>query len=97
MYDMHRSRRGIVRVTTAELVRNWGTLADRALVEPVTVTRNGRDRLVVISAEEYARLKRRDRRVVRTEELSEDEVEMIARAEPSAEHAHLDRLLDEQA
>lgn len=86
-----------MRVTTAEFVRNWGRIADRALVEPVTVTRNGRDRLVVISAEEYARLKRRDRRVVRTEELSEAEVEMIARAEPPAETAHLDELLDGEA
>ncbi|MCK8788152.1 type II toxin-antitoxin system Phd/YefM family antitoxin [Roseomonas sp. NAR14] len=84
-------------MTTAEFVRNWGRIADRALVEPVTVTRNGRDRLVVISAEEYARLKRRDRRVVRTEELSEAEVEMIARAEPPAETAHLDKLLDGEA
>nr|WP_254452865.1 type II toxin-antitoxin system prevent-host-death family antitoxin [Roseicella sp. DB1501] len=67
------------------------------MVEPVTVTRNGRDRLVVISAEEYARLKRRDRRVVRAEELSEAEIEMIARAEPPAETAQLDELLDGEA
>ncbi|NOG74235.1 type II toxin-antitoxin system prevent-host-death family antitoxin [Roseicella sp. DB1501] len=86
-----------MRVTTAEFVRNWGRIADRALVEPVTVTRNGRDRLVVISAEEYARLKRRDRRVVRAEELSEAEIEMIARAEPPAETAQLDELLDGEA
>jgi PHD/YefM family antitoxin component YafN of YafNO toxin-antitoxin module len=91
------SEEHVMRVTTAEFVRNWGALADRALVEPVTVTRNGRDRLVVISAEEYARLKRCDRRVVRTEDLTEEEIEMIARAEPPAEHAHLDKLLDEKA
>lgn len=86
-----------MRVTTAEFVRNWGQMADKALVEPVTVTSNGRDHLVMISAEEYARLKRRDRRVVRTEELSEAEVEMIARAEPPAGTAHLDALLDRGA
>lgn len=97
MYRAYSEQEGVVRVTTAEFVRNWGRIADRALVEPVTVTRNGRDRLVVISAEEYARLKRRDRRVVRTEELSEAEVEMIARAEPPAETAPLDRLLDGEA
>jgi hypothetical protein len=44
------------------------------------VTRNGRDCLVVISAEEYARLKRRDQHAVRAEGLTEEEVEMVARA-----------------
>jgi hypothetical protein len=35
------SEERVMRVTTAEFVRNWRALADRALVEPVTVTRNG--------------------------------------------------------
>ena len=42
-----------MRVSSVEFVRNYGTLADRALSEAVTITRNGRDRLVVLSAEEY--------------------------------------------
>ncbi|HZZ63707.1 MAG TPA: type II toxin-antitoxin system Phd/YefM family antitoxin [Roseiarcus sp.] len=33
------------------------------MTKPVVVTRNGRDRTVLISAEEYRRLKRRDRHV----------------------------------
>ena len=53
-----------MRVTTADFIKHYGSLADRALTEPVTITKNGRDRLVVLSAEEYARLKRRDRRVI---------------------------------
>jgi PHD/YefM family antitoxin component YafN of YafNO toxin-antitoxin module len=81
---------GAVRVTTAEFIKRYGTLADRALSEPVTITKNGRDRLVLLSADEYARLKRRDRRVVAAEELTEAEIELIARAEVPAEHAHLD-------
>ena len=84
-------------VITAELMREWGRLADTAMVEPVTVTRDGHDHLVVISAEEYARLKRRDRRVLRTEELTEGEIQVISRAEPPAETAQLDRLLDGEA
>jgi prevent-host-death family protein len=79
-----------MKVSTADFIKNYGTLADRALREPVTVTKNGRDRLVVLSAEEYARLKRRDRRVVRTGELSDEDVARIAKAEVPAEHAHLD-------
>jgi prevent-host-death family protein len=82
-----------MKVSTADFIKNYGTLADRALREPVTVTKNGRDRLVVLSAEEYARLKRRDRRVVRTGELSDEDVALIAKAEVPAEHAHLDEEL----
>ncbi len=79
-----------MRVTTAEFIKNYGSLADRALMEPVTITKNGRDRLVVVSVEEYDRLSRRDRRVLRPGELTEEQAELIARAEVPAEHAHLD-------
>jgi PHD/YefM family antitoxin component YafN of YafNO toxin-antitoxin module len=60
-----------MKVSTAEFIKNYGSLADKALTEPVTITKNGRDRLVMISAEEYLRLKRRDRRVVRLARLSQ--------------------------
>jgi PHD/YefM family antitoxin component YafN of YafNO toxin-antitoxin module len=79
-----------VRVTTAEFIKNYGALADKALIEPVTITKNGRDRLVVVSAEEYSRLARRDRRVIRPEELREEQVALIAKAEVPPEYAHLD-------
>lgn len=87
-----------MRVTTAEFIKGYGSLADRALSEPVTITKNGRDRLVLLSAEEYARLARHDRRVLRAEDLSDAEAELIAQAEVPAEHAHLDALFeDDQA
>jgi PHD/YefM family antitoxin component YafN of YafNO toxin-antitoxin module len=79
-----------MKVSTADFIKNYGTLADKALTEPVIITKNGRDRLVILSADEYARLKRRDRRVVRLEEFSDDEMALIAQAEVPAEHAHLD-------
>ena len=79
-----------MRVTTADFIKHYGTLADRALSEPVTITKNGRDRLVVLSAEEYERLCRRDRHVLRAGDLTDEEVALIARAEVPAEHAHLD-------
>lgn len=84
-----------MRVTTAEFIKGYGSLADRALTKPLTITKNGRDRLVLLSAEEYARLKRRDRQAMRVEELSDEVAELIARAEVPPEHAHLDALLDD--
>jgi hypothetical protein len=82
-----------MRVSTAEFIKSYGTLADRALIEPVTITKNGRDRLVVISAEEYDRLRRRDRRVIAAGELTDEEVTLIAKAEVPAEYAYLDEEL----
>ncbi len=79
-----------MKVTTADFIKNYGSLADKALIEPVTITKNGRDRLVMLSADEYERLKRRDRRVVRLEDFTEDEMALIARTETRAEDAHLD-------
>jgi PHD/YefM family antitoxin component YafN of YafNO toxin-antitoxin module len=79
-----------MKVSTAEFIKNYGSLADKALTEPVVITKNGRDRLVVLSADEYARLKRRDRRVVRLEEFTDEEMALIAQAEARPEDAHLD-------
>ncbi len=52
-----------VTVTAAEFHRNVGHYQDVALTKPVAITKNGRGRTVLLSAEEYARLKRRDRQV----------------------------------
>ena len=47
--------------TSADFHRRIGHYQDRALVEPIMVTRNGRNRVVLISADEFHRLKRLER------------------------------------
>ena len=66
--------------TSAEFQRKIGHYQDRALVEPVMVTRNGRERVVLISADEFKRLKRRDREVLRVEDLTDADLAAIAAA-----------------
>jgi prevent-host-death family protein len=44
------------RVSTVELLRNFGVYGDVALAEPVILTKNGRDRLVLLSVEKYETL-----------------------------------------
>ena len=83
-----------MKVPAAEFQRNIGLYQDKALSEPVFVTRNGRERTVLISVEEYTRLKRRDRQALLVEELSAEELEAISRTEMAAEHSHLDAELD---
>jgi PHD/YefM family antitoxin component YafN of YafNO toxin-antitoxin module len=83
-----------MRVTTAEFIKGYGTLADRALSEPVTITKNGRDRLVLLSVEEYERLRERDRRAVLAEDLTEADLARVAEAEVPTGNARLDAELE---
>ncbi|MGO9483395.1 MAG: type II toxin-antitoxin system Phd/YefM family antitoxin [Rhodomicrobium sp.] len=54
----------MMKVSAAEFQRNIGRYQDLALREAVAVTRNGRESTVLISADEYRRLKRRERQVL---------------------------------
>lgn len=67
-------------VTSAEFQRKLGLYQDKALAEPVTITRNGRDRLVLLSVEEYQRLKRRDRRVFSIDEITDEQLAAVEAA-----------------
>jgi prevent-host-death family protein len=67
----------MVKVSSVEFQKNFGRYQDAALVEPVTVTRNGRERVVLLSVEEYQRLKRRDRQVLRIEDFSDEDIAAI--------------------
>jgi prevent-host-death family protein len=62
---------GMITVSAAEFQRYFGRYQDEALTQPVVITRNGRERLVMISVDEYRRLRRSDRQVLRSGELSD--------------------------
>jgi len=79
-----------VTVSAAEFHRNVGVYQDIALTRPVTITKNGRERTVLLSAQEYARLKRRDRRVRVAGELSERHVDAMRKARVPEQYAALD-------
>jgi prevent-host-death family protein len=82
---------------SGDLQRRSGEVQDRALVEPIAITRNGRPRLVMLSIEEYERLKRRDRTVLRTEDMAESDIARIAASEPPADADAFDQELDGDA
>jgi Antitoxin Phd_YefM, type II toxin-antitoxin system len=85
-----------MRISTAEFLKNYGVLADKALGEAVVITKNGRDRLVVVSAEEYVRLKRRDRRPFPVGALTDAQIAALEMAEVPAEYAYLDAEMTEE-
>jgi PHD/YefM family antitoxin component YafN of YafNO toxin-antitoxin module len=82
-------------VSAVEFQRNFGRYQDEALKQPVSITRNGRDRLVVLAVEEYQRLKRRDRDVLKTEELGEAEIQAITQGGMDERLDHLNAELDQ--
>jgi prevent-host-death family protein len=84
----------MITVNAAECQRHFGRYQDQAMSEPVAITRDGRDCVVMISADEYRRLKRRAREVLRAGQLSDADLAAIARAEMDPRHADLDKELE---
>jgi prevent-host-death family protein len=80
----------MTRVTASEFQKAFGALSDKALREPVAITKQGRDHLVVVSAEEYARLKRRDRTVHAAADLPDEWLDALKTAEMPSGYEHLD-------
>ena len=76
----------MLKVSSAEFQRNIGRYQDLALTQTIYVTRNGRERTVMISTDEYNRLKRRDREVLGLDDFTAEDIELIkaARAPESA-------------
>ena len=81
-------------VSATEFQKNFAKYQDAALVQPVTVTQNGRERLVILSAETYRQMQRHTRDVLPIEALTDADIAAIAQAEVPAEQRHLDRELD---
>jgi prevent-host-death family protein len=77
------------KVSSTDLSNRLGQYQDEALKRPIIITKNNRDRLVMMSIEEYRRLKQLDRKALFVEELTDADLEAISRAEVSNEYDHL--------
>ena len=80
----------MVKVSSAEFQKNIGRYQDAALTEPVTITRNGRERTVLISAEEFYRLKRRDRQVMAPADFTPEDIAELERTAAPRDAAQFD-------
>lgn len=87
----------MLKVAAADFQRNIGRYQDIALRQPVAVTRNGRESCVLLSTEEYNRLKRRDREVLGIEEFTDADAEAVRRAKPSKRSSAFDDELTSDA
>ena len=80
----------MITITSVEFQRHFGRYQDEALKEPVSITLNGRERIVVLSAEEYNRLKRRDRQIMALSDFTELDILAIENAEAPTEASVFD-------
>lgn len=83
-------KRMSVSVSSADFLRAYGHFSQTALREPVSITSHGRDRLVLISADEYRRLKQRDRQALHPWELDDASLDALEGAEPPADARRFD-------
>ncbi len=82
-----------MKVSSTEFQQNVGRFQDAAMQAPITITKHGRDQLVLMSNDLFrALLKGRIAR--RIEDLDEATIAAIAAAEVPAEFNHLDKLME---
>jgi len=81
------------KVSSAAFQRAFGRYRELAMRKPVAITTHGRESLILLSAEEYHRLKRLDRRALHPWEMSKEAIEALAVAEPPPEAAKYDNEL----
>lgn len=77
-------------VTSADFQKAFGRFREKALQEPVVITNHGRESLVLLSVQEYRRLKSQDRRSLHPSELNPREVEALKASRPAPEGDEFD-------
>lgn len=88
---IHANGRGAMQtITTKELAQNFTQYQQSAQLEPVAVHGDDGELLILVSADEYRRLKRREQEALRVEELSDSDLCAIAQARVPVEYAALD-------
>lgn len=78
-------------VSSSDVQKDFGAYRTLAENGPVHVTHKDQPSVVIVAADEYARLKRRDKVVMATEDLPDWLVAQIADVRVDPVHAHLDR------
>ena len=75
----------MITFSTRDFQRRLGSVCNMALREAVTITKQGRNHLVLLSYDEYARRLRRDRKVGLAAELSDEWLDAVRGAEAPAD------------
>jgi prevent-host-death family protein len=79
-----------ITLSASEFQDRVGEALDRSLSQPVLITKHGRPRNVVLSYDEYERLRARDRRAVRAEDLTDEDIAALEASEMGPGYEDLD-------
>jgi prevent-host-death family protein len=85
-----------VTLSASEFQDRVGEALDRSLSQPVLITKHGRPRNVVLSYDEYERLRARERRAVRAEDLTDEDIAAIEASEMAPGYEHLNAEIEEK-
>jgi PHD/YefM family antitoxin component YafN of YafNO toxin-antitoxin module len=77
-------------ISAAAFRRHIGRYQTQAEAQPIAIARHGRQRVVVLSAQQYRRLHGRSREALPVGELSDADLEAIATTDIDPRHHHLD-------
>ena len=83
-----------ITLSASEFQDRVGEALDRSLSQPVIITKNGRPRTVLMAYEDFVRLSKRDRRVQRTVDLTDEDIVAIEASEMASGYEHLNAELD---
>jgi len=75
-------------VTSSDVQKNFGAYHDRALTEPVKVTKYGRETVYIVSAQTFHALKQAQREAIAATDLNDHEIARIEAAEIPEEHRY---------
>jgi prevent-host-death family protein len=79
-----------VTISSGDFLKSYGRIVETAMREPVSITSHGRERLVLLSADEYRRLKQNDREPLYPWELNDDDLRVLEVSEPPESTARFD-------
>jgi hypothetical protein len=77
-------------MTADEFKETLDSLLNEDWFAPIGITRNGERRMVVVPDEVFRAMSRASRKVMRTEDLSDDQIKALAEAVMPEGHEHLD-------
>jgi GTP-dependent phosphoenolpyruvate carboxykinase len=82
----------MVEISAAEAARNFSRYREKAESEPVVVMHYNKPSVVMISANEFERLKRRDRKVMPVEEMPDWLAALVINGKMDVRHDELNSL-----
>jgi hypothetical protein len=74
--------------SASDVQKNFGAYHDRALSEPVRVTKYGRETVYIVSATTFHEMKQAQRKAIASADLTDEEAGLIEAAEIPAEQRY---------